>query len=393
MKKITTLLFIIGFNFYSFSQSKEFIILDSISKQPIDLAQIVYPSLEIGSVSNKDGRIRIPLKKENIVISHINYLEKTVSYNDFSKRDTLLLEPKSTSLDEIVVYNINLMDKLMNILQNTYTKEYSTKKAIHNTTYKETFSVNDSLSRLFQVQLNWWSKNALFKGNKAIDKQNKIHLEAVDYSKIKKIDKDFVSSNGAYVENKTFFQLSHLNFLLTIFKDLVTEIEVNTIEKNKNSTNVYFDAVLRQKGRYIFKYNNSLIVFDKDYKHIKYLKFNMIYDSDFKSKISEKNKIPYQTKTTKHTLELSFKKLKNNKLSLSYFISELDAIIKTDNFTDTITSKQSLFVAESLLGKKLKKESINFYEPFYKNVKSDVKNNDVKILLTKKEKAFLNTGK
>lgn len=53
---------------------------------------------------------------------------------------------------------------------------YSTKKAIHKTTYKETFRINDSLNRLFQMQLNWWSKDGLFKGNNPIDTQNKIRI-------------------------------------------------------------------------------------------------------------------------------------------------------------------------------------------------------------------------
>ncbi|MFK8058735.1 MAG: hypothetical protein AB8B78_01475 [Polaribacter sp.] len=388
MKKIT-LLAILCFNLHLIAQSKDFILLDSISKKPIDLVQISYPNLEIGSVSNKDGKVRIPLKKENIYISHINYLEKKISYNNFKSRDTLYLLPKTNQLDEIVISNLDLMKKFINILENTYKKEYSRKKVVHKTTYKETFSVNDSLARLFQVQLNWWSKNSLFKRNKAIDKQNKIYLESVDYSKIKRVNKDFISSNGAYVENGVFFQFAHLNFLLEILKDLAYDFEINSLEKNGNSISVYFDAVLRQKGKLIYHHKNSLIVFDKDYKHIKHLKFNMVYSSDFEDKISKLHNIPYQSKTKKHVIELAFKPLKNNKLSISYFVSELFATLKTKGYTDEIVSKQSLFIAESNLGKKLKKGNINFYEPFYKNVKDDLKNNDVKILLTQKEKQFL----
>lgn len=388
MKKITFYVLLCCTTFV-FSQSKEFIIVDETTKAPIDLAQLLYPDLEIGSVSNEDGRVKIPLKKYKIIVSHINYQEKEFDYNNFVKKDTLFLTPNTSELDEIVVYNVDILKKIINILDNTYTKEYSTKKVVHNSTYKETFSANDSLFRLFQVQMNWWSKNSLFKANKAIDKQNRIDLVAVDYSKINKSDNDFKNSNGAYVDNSQFFQFAHLNVILSIFKDMAYDIEINSIDKNENSVNVYFDAVLRQKGRLIYKHKNSLLVFDNDYKHIKHLKFNMEYEGDFKNGVSEKSKIPYQKKTTKHIIELSFKKLKNNKLSLRYYTSEVFAILKTKKFTDKIISKQSLFVNESKLGEKLKNGNIPFYEPFYKSVTNNMKNDDVKILLSKKEQTFL----
>lgn len=390
MNKIT--LFIsLCFSLSFFSQSKEFILIDSISNKPIDLGQISYPALEIGSVSNKDGRIRIPLKEEKIIVSHINYLEKVFSFDVFKKKDTLFLIPKKNQLDEIVIYNLDLKKKLVHILENTYLENYATKKAIHKSTYKETFSVNDSLARLFQVQLNWWSKNALFKTEKPINKQNIIALESVDYSKIKKINSNFTNSNGAYIENKTFFRFLHLNYLLTIFKDLTSDFVVKSIVKDSNNIKVYFNATLIENGKEVFNFNKSLVVFDKEYTAIKYLKLNMLYNSEFEKAISKLHKTPYQKKTTKHSIELSFKNLKNNKLSINYFISELEGVIKAKNFTDTIFTKQSLFVSESVLGKKLKKSNINFHEPFYKNLPTSLKNNDVKILLTNEEKEFLNS--
>jgi len=392
MKKITFLT-ILFFNLTVFSQSKEFVLIDSVSKTPIDLAQISYPALEIGSISNKDGRIRIPLKENDIFISHINYVEKTFTYKVFSKKDTLFLNPKENQLDEIVITNLDLKDKISNILKNTYLEKYSTKRAINKSTYKEVFRVNDSLNRLFQVQLDWWSKNALFKGNKPIDKQNIINLKSVDFSKIQKIDTSLVSGKGASVKNEDFFKFINLNFLLEIFKNLSSDIVVKSIEKEKNSIQVYFDATLIQNDRKIYDYKNSLIVFNADYSAINYIKLNMVYNSDWIKDISTKTKIPYQRKTTFNSLELSFKKLKNEKLTLNYFIFEVQGVIKTNEIVDTVLSKQSLFISESILGKKIKKSNIDFYESFYENLPSDLKTNDVKILLTKEEKKFLNSDK
>jgi hypothetical protein len=372
---------------FLFGQTKEFILVDDTTNEPIDLVQISYPALEIGSISNADGRIRIPLKEQNILVSHINYIEQTFEYDVFKKKDTLFLTPKTNQLDEIIVYNIDLKAKITNILKNSYLNQYSTEKSINKSTYNETFRVNDSLVRLFQVQLDWWSKEALFKGNKPIEDQNKIVLETVDYSKLKKIDSEFV--NGASVDNKDFFKFLHLNFLLSIFKELATDIEIKSVEKDEKSINIHFDATLIQNGEKMYDFKNSLMVFDVEYKSINYLKLNMIYDSSLIDDVSKKSKIPYQRKTTKNTVELSFKKLKNNKLSLNYFIFEIEGIIKNKDFTNTISSKQSLFILEHKIGEKIKKSNIDFEEPFYKNLPSNLKVSDVKILLTNEEKEFL----
>jgi hypothetical protein len=66
----------------------------------------------------------------------------------------------------------------------TYFQKYSTKKISHNSKFKKTFSVTDSLSRLFQAQVDWFSKYSLCKANSAMDKQNIVNLKSVNYYKI-----------------------------------------------------------------------------------------------------------------------------------------------------------------------------------------------------------------
>jgi hypothetical protein len=78
----------------------------------------------------------------------------------------------------------------------------------------------------------------------------------------------------------------------------------------------------------------------------------MIYNSDWIEDISRKTKISYQRKTTYNSLELSYTKLKNKKLTLNYFIFEVQGLIKTNQIIDTVSSKQSLFISESILDKK-----------------------------------------
>ncbi|MHA7943914.1 peptidase associated/transthyretin-like domain-containing protein [Formosa sp. 3Alg 14/1] len=384
---ITSFLFCVVYT--GFSQSKELVILDNTSKKPIDLVQVFYPNLDTGSITNADGKVIIPVLENEIIASHINYIEKKLTSDFFKQKDTLFLIPKTNQLDEVVIYNLDLKQKFKAILENSYLKQYATKQIIHKCTYKETFSVNDSLSRLFQTQLDWFSKNSLYKTDIAIDKQNIINLESVDYSKIIGLDNSLASSKAAYVENEIFFQFTHLNLLLELLINLTEDYEIESIQKNENTNNVYFNATLKQDGKIIYNHNNSLVVFDKDYKAIKQLKFNMIYDTDFEDDFSKIYNIPFKKKTESHIMELSFNKLKNGKYSISYHISKLNCTIKTEKNTDRIVSEQSLFVTESRSGKKLKKGNIDFYQPFYKNIPNNLKNNVVKILLTENEKEFL----
>ncbi|CDF79313.1 Cna protein B-type domain protein [Formosa agariphila KMM 3901] len=389
MKTLITSLFVC-LAYTCFSQSKTLVILDQASKAPIDLVQVYYPGLDIGSISNADGKLKLPLLEHDIVISHINYIEQTMPFNRFKENDTIYLNPKNNQLDEVVIYNLNLKQKFKDILEHSYLKKYATDKVIHSSTYKETFSVNDSLSRIFQAQLDWFSKNSLFKSNSPIDKQNIINLESVDYSKIKTLDSSIATTKAAYVENKIFFQFMHLNLLLELLINLTEDYEIETIEHNKHTNTVYFNAALKQNGELIYTHDKSLIVFDKDYKAIKQLKFNMVYNTDFEDDISRINNIPYKKKTDYHSMELSFHTLKNGKYSISYYISKLNAVIVTEHNTDYIVSEQSLFVTKSRVGEKLKNGNIDFYTPLFENIPKSLNTNDVKILLTTTEKDFLN---
>lgn len=121
IKVTITLLFL---SYFVFSQSKEFILVDKSTNKPIELAQIFYPDVEVGSVSNESGEIRIPLREKTIVVSHVNYIEKTIPFNNFKNKDTLFLTPKTNKLEEVIIYNIDLKQKFTDILDNTYLKKY-----------------------------------------------------------------------------------------------------------------------------------------------------------------------------------------------------------------------------------------------------------------------------
>ncbi len=384
MKKLISTLFLFV-SIAIYSQSKTVTIVDSLTHKPIALAHLSYPLLEIGSISNADGKVKVLLKKEELLISHINYGDKKLSFDTFLRKDTIYLKPKVNSLEEVVIYNINLKKKLDFVLDN-YHKLYFTKSLLKECTYKESFKVNDSLTRLFQVQLQWWSKHNLFQPKKSFKKENKLSIENVDYSKIK-ITNNLVSKG--YIENKAFFRILQLNFLVSILKNNSKDVFITLVQKNEQTTKIIFDADYFEQKKKLYSYTNSTIIFDTKTGAIKYLKFNMEYHTDFKKQKSKQKKISYQSRTIFHSEELSFKKMKNGKLSINYFISILKAEIKEGAKKYNVTGSQKLFITKTESKKRFKKKKIDLNKPFYESIPNYHHKNN-KILLTKEEVLFVN---
>lgn len=375
--------------FFLQAQSKSFVVLDSITNEPIDLVHMYYPDLEVGTITNADGKASFSLKKNTLTFSHINYEDKSFSFSDVSQKDTIYLFPVYTELDEFVVYNINLKDKIEQVLVNI-DDNYRTDKVIHNTTYKEVYKINDSLSRLFQIQMDWWSNNGLFNFGKDIYKQNRVAIENVDYSKTRRFIEGSKVPNGGYIENDDFFRFSYLNYLLILIQNYSKDVVVKSVRKENGQTSVIFDAILYQGEKKLFEYQDSRIVFDLNYTKVKFLMLNMVYDGVMEKAVSEERNIAYEKATTSHYVELSFEESQQQKMIPNYFISKLNGIIRFGDTESRISSQQSLFVTGSTFSKKLRgKKVLDLSQPFYKSLKDTKSTQNAKILLTQEEQTFL----
>jgi hypothetical protein len=376
-------------SFFSQAQIKSFTVLDSITKNPIDLVHLFYPDLDVGSITNADGKIEIPLKKNRLLASHINYKNKTFLFDEFKEKDTIFLFPRYTELEEIVVFNTKLKDKIQQVLQ-AIEDNYMTDKVIHNTTYKEVYRINDSLSRLFQIQMDWWSNNGLYNFQKSISKQNRVAIDKVDYSKTIQFKEGSKIPNGGYIGNESFFRFSYLNYLLILIQNFADDIVLKSVQKEGDQINVVFDAVLKQNEKKLFEYQQSRIVFDSTYTKVKFLQLNMIYDGVFEKDFSTEKNIEYEKATTAHYVELSFEESQQQKMIPNYFISEVQGIIRFDDTESKISSKQSFFVTGSTFSKKLRGSKVlDLSKPFYMSLEDEKPKQQGKILLTKEEQSFL----
>ncbi|ARV14660.1 hypothetical protein [Polaribacter sp. SA4-12] len=383
MKNLSFILLL--FSIGSFCQSKTITILDSLTKEPIDLVHITYSNSSTGNISNADGIVKINLQKDSIYISHINYKNRVYSSKNLFTKDTLFIHPTLNTLDEIVLYDYDLKNKLKQVLDN-YKKYYYNGQLTNTLTYKENFEINDKIVRLFQAQYKWWTRYNFFELNTEVKKQNKLSLEKVDYSKITSSDKD--ERNGGFLKSIPLIKFSNLNFNLILLAHHTKDVYINSINKNIQTTDINFDADYFEDGKNLFNYKNSIISIDNKTKSIKYILLNMVYKDNKKVSLSRKSKISYTSETTKHKVELFFKKFKN-KYSLSYFTSELNGFLTINNEKSKAFSSQKFLITNTEKGKKNKKaKEINLDKALYDYIPLN-KNKETEILLTKKEIGFI----
>lgn len=388
MKK-NKIIFILIFNCvlsFLYGQDKKVVILDSLTNEPLNLVQIYYPSLQIGGITNEDGKAIIPIKEGIIKISHINYDTKTIGYKEFKFIDTLKLYPKLFTLNEVVIYSFDLKKKLSEVLK-VYRDNYSEKNIMSYSTYKETNEVNDSLVRLFQIQLDWWSKNYIYDFNSKVEKFNKIKIKSIDYSKISP-DSPF-TAKGTILDNSDFLKFSYLNFLLYVIKYKTDNIVINSINNKNSLIQINFDGEMIEEGKTMYRFKNSSIVFKGN--TIYNVILNMNYNNEIThTSVSKEGKVPYTSKIYSHSIELSFKKDHSNKLYIALYTSNILGEMKIYDNLKNIKISQSLMINKTKIGKRLKNTNFDLEKPFYKNLDIKTKSNDVKFLLTKKEIDFIN---
>lgn len=184
MKLISTILLCL-FNFSLFAQNiAEGTIKDSETEEPIPYVNIGIVKKNIGTVSDPEGKFNfeIPsnLEKDTIRISSIGYRSKSMIAKDFlsnlKANPIIELLPKVTELNEVVVTNIKLKEKIVGnktrsgkfrggFRNATLGHEVGIKIKIKNSpTYIEKFHTNvtSNTSETMKFRMNFYSiKNGL----------------------------------------------------------------------------------------------------------------------------------------------------------------------------------------------------------------------------------------
>ena len=362
------------------AQTIEFTVLDATTKLPISNVEIYYTNSINGTITNEEGKAKIALENDTLTLSHIGYTTKKNFTDKTFAKATVYLNPQEIQLEEVVLYNFDLKKRVKYVLDN-YFKLYDTKAKIVECTYREKMIRNDTLRRLYQIQLDWWSKNYVYQPKEPLNKNVQIHLKNTDYSKISNLED---GTNSAFFEPTFIFQYLHLNPYL-VFLYNAKNIQIKKVEKDKEHTIVTFDSDIIS-NKEIIQFANSVIYFDNTTNAIKRIAFTQKPING--EGVSEKKKIPYKTINNKGTWELTFTSY-NNKLLFSSFTAKMSCMFQYENKQDYVNIEQS-FLRTGTQNKHIKKENrIDVEKPFFEYI-TPHKQGEAKFLLTKEEQEFIN---
>lgn len=185
MKKLLTLLLLVSTASFVFSQTQfSGQIIDAHSKIPIEGAHIYFKNIPYGTISNAEGRFEIFLKTEgrdSVIISHVNYEQKTFPQAYFSKANALvLLNISIANLSDVVLTPLDpdkiLQDVLDNFDDNYYPVSYQG-------VIKQTAYFDGDIKRFLMADV-------IVKESKKRNYLNKVYLESDSYCKKQSKDYD-----------------------------------------------------------------------------------------------------------------------------------------------------------------------------------------------------------
>lgn len=367
------------------AQVAELTLLDASTKQPIPNVEAYYARSLNGTITNEEGKLRIAVENDTLTLSHIGYATKKIFTDKTFAKATIYLNPQEIQLEEVVLYNFDLKKKVKYVLDN-YFKLYDTKAKILECTYREKFIRNDTLTRLYQVQLDWWSKSYRYTSFKQpLEKLLQIQLKNIDYSKM--LSQEEVAARSVHLERKPMFIYLFVNTYLSLIDQFGENIDIKKVEKNKEVTKVTFNVDIVINKKLNLKLENSVLVFDNTTNAVRKVIFNDIHQG-ISDKISEKTKVPYKSITDNYRLELTLTDYKGKLLFSSYYVRLIGAV-EYKGKRDKLFLEHS-FLRTGVQNKHIKKEDrIDIQKSFHEYI-TPHKQGEAKFLLTKEEQNFIN---
>ncbi len=384
--KMKTLFFILLFTTTALpAQVAELTLFNATTHKAIPNAEVYYTNTLNGTITNEEGKAKITVENDTLTLSHIGYETKKIfTDNSFSKA-TVYLKPQEIQLDEVVLYNFDLKKKVKYVLDN-YFKLYDTKAKILECTYREKFIRNDTLTRLYQVQLDWWSKSYRYTSFKQpLEKLLQIRLKNIDYSKM--LSEEEIAARSVHLERTPMFMYLFLNTYLSFINQFGENIEIKKVEKSKDVTKVTFNTDIVINKKLILKLEKSVLVFDNITNAVRKVIFNDIHQG-IKDKVSEKTNKPYKSITDNYRLELTLTDYKGKLLFSSYYVRLIGAV-EYKGKRDKLFLEHS-FLRTGVQNKHIKKEDrIDIQKSFHEYV-TPHKQGEAKFMLTKEEEEFIN---
>lgn len=380
--------FYLSFGNLLYAQYTELTIKDSKTNDPIPSVYVTAISQQekIETISNLEGKIKLPIHCDSIILSHVAYEMAHLNGKPVVP-GVLTLIPKITTLENVTVYSVDLREKIKSLLDN-FSRFYIGNERTYHGTYKETFKVDDALVRLLQFNLKWWNKDYNADLKKPYNTQNQVAIDAVSYSRA--VEGRAVNSGA--LSNKSLFAALHLNNYLTGLLLQAKDYTINGIEKTNATTKIFFDASFARGGSAVGNLKDSYFIFDNDTNALVELYTQLIYEAgQVQHAVSKKNNIPITVTYKRETRAMSFIPDKNNKLRLSYFEFVGEHEDQLPDTTYVSENKLTLYITGTEKGNTIADATkITLEEkPIYEYIGATSKK-DPSILLTHEEQQFIN---
>ncbi|WP_299245755.1 hypothetical protein [uncultured Aquimarina sp.] len=390
----TNLIFLFSLFIFSFgvSQTRQIIIVDEFTNQPIEGVHLLYANLEEGSYTNGDGIVNIIVKKEDLTISHLNYQELTIIPEEINSLDTILLKPHNMELDEVVVNSFNLKKSLQYVLDNYYNLyvDYSTEKEC---SFKEKLIVDDTIHRLILSEFKIWTKDAGF-NNRKLEKNIKLKLGTVSHNKNVPMGFDINEKgepnpeSSGHVITKSLLLNSYLDVAISRFLTYSGSIE-ETVEMSSPDIIVVSYTTDWKNFNEVANRTKGKFVFDKKTKAVMEFIKEIELRNDIKKKTSTFSNKEYQYETKSQVISYNFAKKVDEKYSLSKFSIEANVLLSLKDNKYNTHFKNELFVLKETKKRRFDNNNlVDLDQPIYKMLPSNTINSNA-IVLTAKEKAFL----
>ena len=257
MKKTICLLLFILCTSNVFSQQNFVLLLKDITNnQPVQSATITVKNSSFGTISNDEGAFQISTDSNSeIIISHLEFKTQVVKLSQIDKTNTILLEPNTLILEDIIVTKEPINELLRKAI--TTSKSKFNKPIVLNAYYREFVKVNDKYTRFTDGLLDYHMSGTTKKTNSDL---------IVNQSRAAKLitddDETMDLASGLDVRSATsrqydFYTIERILFDSKNYEDYDFELK-SKVEKGNETYIINFQPKADLK-KYLYK---GSIVFD-----------------------------------------------------------------------------------------------------------------------------------
>lgn len=385
-KKTALLVIFLLSQYFLVAQNSIMTIKDSKTKEAISsvYVSIYKQNQSFETISNTDGKFKVPIQFDSIKFSHIAYNALTII--ERFKNEDVFLESKSVLLEDVKVYNLELKDKIAFVLKN-FNRLYVNGPRTYQCTYKGSQRVNTKLSRLLQFNLKWWNKTYNSNLKKSVFAQNQLGIGETDYVQKGELD------TGFGIDLTSFLSSLLLNNYLTGLYNSLDEIIIERIEKDSETSTVYFSAKNNgPRNNFQAKFSDCEVRFDLKTGAIVLLKTRQSYENRVDRGISQKTNAPYEIHYIDEQRLMSFVN-EENKLRLAQYNININTEAIYQGRTNKYEDQVDIYVTKIEKGNMIPPKSFKIdlnSQNIFEHIGEKISDNP-KILFTEEEIRFINT--